>query len=101
MPWVNTTSITGGIDNPQWRSRPSPKTVLLTLTPAVAPAVGYTITAQFQSASDQPFQTLFANVAFPYAPPANLSVGFSGSTGGSTNNHELRDWSRRRRTTCR
>ena len=62
---------------------------MLTLTPAVAPAVGYTITAQFQSASGQPFQTLFSNVAFPYAPPANLSVGFSGSTGGSTNNHEL------------
>jgi hypothetical protein len=63
--WVNTTSISGGIDNPHVTSRPSPKTVLLTLTPAVAPAIGYTITAQFQSASGQPFQTLFSNVAFP------------------------------------
>jgi hypothetical protein len=87
--WVNTTSISGGIDNPHVTSRPSPKTVILTLTPAVAPAIGYTITAQFQSASGQPFQTLFSNVAFPYTPPANLSVGFSGSTGGSTNIHEL------------
>ena len=87
--WVATTSISGGIDNPGAASRPSPKTVQLILTPAVAPAVGYTITAQFQSASGQAFQTLFSNVAFAYAPPANLSVGFSGSTGGSTNNHEL------------
>ena len=61
----------------------------LILTPAVAPATGYTITAQFQSASGHAFQTLFSNLAFAYAPPANLSVGFSGSTGGSTNNHEL------------
>ena len=87
--WVNTTSISGGIDNPMVTTRPSPKTVLLTLTPAVPPAIGYTITAQFQSASGQPFQTLFSNVAFPYTPPTNLSVGFSGSTGGSTNIHEL------------
>jgi hypothetical protein len=87
--WVSTTAITGKIDNPNAASRPSPKTVLLALTPAVAPAIGYTITAQFRGASGQPFQTLFSNVAFPYAPPANLSVGFSGSTGGSTNTHEL------------
>jgi len=88
-PWVSTTTITGKIDNPNVASRPSAKTVLLALTPAVAPAVGYTITAQFRSGSGQPFQTLFSNVSFPYAPPANISVGFSGSTGGSTNNHEL------------
>jgi hypothetical protein len=88
-PWVSTTTITGKIDNPSATSRPSPKTVLLALTPAVAPAVGYTITAQFRSGSGQPFQTLFSNVSFPYAPPANISVGFSGSTGGSTNTHEL------------
>jgi len=87
--WVTTTPVPGGIDNPHVATRPSSKTVLLTLTPAVSPAIGYTVTAQFQSASGQPFQTLFSNVAFPYAPPATLSVGFSGSTGGSTNNHEL------------
>jgi hypothetical protein len=88
--WVKTTSVPGGIDNPNVASRPSPKTVQLILTPALAPAIGYTITVQFQSAGGQPFQTLFANEAFTYAPPANLSVGISGSTGASTNNHELR-----------
>ena len=87
--WVATASIPGGIDNPHVATRPSPKTVILSLTPAVAPAVGYTITAQFRAASGQPFQTLFSNVAFPYAAPANISVALTGSTGGSTNNHEL------------
>jgi len=88
--WITTTSVPGGIDNPHVTSRPSSKTVIFTLTPAVLPVVGYTITAQFRSSSNQPFQTIFSNVSFPYVPPANLSVGFSGSTGGSTNIHELR-----------
>jgi uncharacterized repeat protein (TIGR01451 family) len=84
--YVTGVAVAGGIDNPGAATRPSAKTVLVTLTPA---ATGYTVTAQFQSAGGQPFQTLFANVAFPYAAPANLSVGFSAGTGGSTNYHEL------------
>jgi OmpA-like transmembrane domain len=87
--WVNTTAIPGGIDNPHATSRPSPKTVIMTLTPAVTPAVGYTITVQLRTAAGQPFQTLFSNVPFPYVAPANISVGLSGGTGGSTNFHEL------------
>jgi hypothetical protein len=63
--------------------------VQLTLTPALEPGIGYTITAQFQAASGQGFETLFSNVAFAYAAPANLGVGFSGSTGGTTNYHEV------------
>ena len=84
--YVTGVTIASGIDDPGVSTRPPAKTVLVTLTPA---AVGYTVTAEFQSASGQPFQILFANVAFPYAPPASLAVGFSGSTGGSTNYHEL------------
>jgi uncharacterized repeat protein (TIGR01451 family) len=79
-------TIAGGIDDPGVSTRPAAKTVLVTLTPA---AVGYTVTAEFQSATGQPFEVLFSNVSFPYAPPASLSVGFSGSTGGATNYHEL------------
>jgi hypothetical protein len=85
-PYVTGVPVPGGVDNPHVAARPSPKTVLVTLTPA---AVGYTVTVLFQEASGDPYQTLFSNVAFPYPAPANLSVGFSGSTGGSTNNHEL------------
>jgi len=68
-------SVPGGIDDPHVATRPAPKTVLLTLTPAVSPAIGYTITAQFQSASGQPFQTLFSNVSFPYGRARDLGCG--------------------------
>ncbi len=84
--YITGIGVSGGIDDPGVSTRPSAKTVIVTMTPATT---GYTVTAQFQSASGQPFQTLFSNVAFPYAAPASLSVGFSGSTGGSTNAHEL------------
>lgn len=84
--YVTGVQVPGGIDNPGVASRPSPKTVIITMTPAT---LGYTVTALFQSASGQPFQTLFSNVAFPYVAPASLSIGISGSTGGSTNTHEL------------
>lgn len=84
--YVTGVPVAGGIDNPGVSTRPPAKTVVVTLTPA---SVGYTVTALFQSASGEPFQTLFSNVSFPYAPPASLSVGFSGATGGSTNNHEV------------
>jgi Outer membrane protein beta-barrel domain/Bacterial lectin len=84
--YVTGVAVAGGIDNPGVSTRPAPKTVIVTLTPAT---VGYTVTAEFQSAAGQPFQVLFSNVPFPYIAPASLSVGFSGSTGGSTNNHEL------------
>jgi len=87
--WVSTTAIAGGIDSPLAVSRPPQKTVQLTMTPAVSPAIGYTITLQFQSSAGQPFQTLFTE-PFPYAPPSTLGVGFSGATGGFTDNHELR-----------
>ncbi len=84
--YVTGVTIASGIDNPGVSTRPSPKTVIVTLTPA---SVGYTVTALFQSASGQPFQTAFSNVPFPYAAPTNLSVGFSGGTGGATDNHEV------------
>ena len=85
-PYVTGVPVAGGIDNPGAASRPPPKTVLVTLTPAT---VGYTVTVLFQDASGDPFQTLFTNVPFPYPAPASMSVGFSGSTGGATNAHEL------------
>ena len=85
--YITGVPITGGIDNPGVVTRSEPKTILLTLTPAT---LGYTATALFQAATGAPYQTLFSNVSVPYVAPASLSVGISGSTGGSTNNHELR-----------
>jgi hypothetical protein len=85
--YITGVPVTGGIDNPGVVTRSEPKTILLTLTPAT---LGYTATALFQAATGAPYQTLFSNVSVPYVAPASLSVGISGSTGGSTNNHELR-----------
>jgi uncharacterized repeat protein (TIGR01451 family) len=87
-PYVTGTTVTSGIDDSGVSTRPSPKVVLLTMVPATT---GFTITAQFQSASGQAFQTLFENVPFPYAAPATLSIGFGASTGGSTNKHEVQN----------
>ena len=84
--YVTGAPISGGIDNPGAATRPQAKTILLTLTPA---ALGYTATALFQPSTGAPYQTVFANVSLPYVAPSSLSVGISGSTGGSTNNHEL------------
>jgi uncharacterized repeat protein (TIGR01451 family) len=84
--YITGVAVPGGVDNPGVSTRPSPKTVIVTLTPA---SMGYTVTVLFQSASGAAFQTLVSNVSFPYTPPASLSVGFSGGTGGSTNNHEI------------
>jgi hypothetical protein len=84
--YVTGAQIASGIDTPGVSTRPPPKTVIVTLTPA---SVGYTVTALFQSASGEPFQTVFSNVSFPYAAPTSMSVGSSGATGGATNNHEV------------
>ena len=84
--YVTGVPVTGGIDNPGVPARPAAKTVLVTLTPA---ALGYTVTALFQPDTGAPYQTLFSNVSLPYVAPTSLSVGLSGSTGGSTNYHEL------------
>jgi uncharacterized repeat protein (TIGR01451 family) len=86
--FITSVAVPGGIDNPGVTTRPSPKTVILTMFPAT---VGFTVTAQFQSQSGGAFQTLFSNVSFPYAPPPTLAVGLGSSTGGSNNIHEVND----------
>jgi len=87
-PYVTGVVVPGGIDNPgaAVTTRPSAKSVIVTLTPAT---MGYTISAQYRANSGSAYQTLISNVSFPYTAPATLSVGISGSTGGSTNIHEV------------
>ena len=87
-PYVAGMVVPGGVDVPGASTRPPPRTVLVTLMPE---GIGFSVSAQYQPASGQPYQTLFSGVSFPYAPPASLSVGISGSTGGSTNVHEVQD----------
>jgi len=85
-PYVTGIVVPGGVDVPSVSTRPPARTVLVTLMPE---GTGFSVSAQYQPASGQPYQTLFSGVSFPYTPPALLSVGVSGSTGGSTNVHEI------------
>ena len=89
-PYVAGQVVPGGLDVPAVSTRPPGRTVLVTLMPQGA---GFSVSAQYQPGSGQPFQTLFSGVSFPYPPPASLSVGVSGSTGGSTNVHEIQELS--------
>ena len=88
--FIANTAVPGGIDYPGAATRPAPNTVLVVLTPA---GIGFNVTVEFQNGVGGTFQTLMSNVSFPYAPPASLSIGFSGSTGGSTNTHEVQNLS--------
>jgi hypothetical protein len=87
-PYVTGIVVPGGVDVPGVSTRPPARTVLVTLMPQ---GTGFSVSAQYQPASGQPYQTLFSGVSFPYTPPASLSVGISGSTGGSTNVHEVQE----------
>jgi hypothetical protein len=87
-PYVAGMVVPGGVDVPGAGTRPPARTVLVTLMPE---GTGFSVSAQYQAASGQPYQTLFSGVSFPYTPPASLSVGMSGSTGGATNVHEVQD----------
>ena len=89
-PYVDGLVVPGGLDVPGVSTRPPGRTVLVTLMPQGA---GFSVSAQYQPGSGQPYQTLFSGVSFPYTPPATLSVGISGSTGGSTNVHEVQELS--------
>jgi len=80
--------IPGGLDVPLVSTRPPARTVLVTLLPQ---GTGFSISAQYQAGSGEPYQILFSGVSFPYTPPATLSVGVSGSTGGTTNFHEVQE----------
>jgi hypothetical protein len=82
--------VPGGVDVPGVGTRPPARTVLVTLMPQ---GTGFSVSAQYQSGSGQPYQTLFSGVSFPYTPPASLSVGIAGSTGGATNVHEVQELS--------
>jgi MSHA biogenesis protein MshQ len=86
--YITNTSVPGGVWS-KVTTRPVANTVYVTLTPAT---VGYTLTVQFRQGSTGTTTTLLSGVSFPYAPPTKLSVGIAGSTGGSTDNHEVRNF---------
>ena len=63
--------------------------VIISIVPASGGA--YAITVSWQTAPGGAFTTLISSYTLPTAPPPTLKVGFAGSTGGSTNFHEIRN----------
>lgn len=56
--------------------------------------VGFLLTMDMQvtTVAGQPrMVNLFKDFAYPYPPPPSLKIGFSASTGGSTNFHEIKN----------
>lgn len=88
------TNIPGGVGSTslyRWTGESDPKyrKAVITLTPS---AGGYYIQVQLQQGSSTVL-TPVSKVLVPGTPPANLKFGFSGSTGGAVNYHEIRNFS--------
>jgi uncharacterized repeat protein (TIGR01451 family) len=66
--------------------RANPNKVILDIVPANG---AYSITVKLQTASGT--TTILNKYQTNYTPPNNLKLGFSASTGGSTNVHEIRN----------
>lgn len=67
--------------------------VFIELKPATG-GTGFLLTMEMQVttvAGSPRMVTLFEDFAYPYAPPPNLKIGFTASTGGFTNFHEIRN----------
>lgn len=76
------------LNNPDATSRPTERSARIILTPT-----GDTNSPFLVSVLDGPLGApipVITNQPFPYAAPEQLSIGFSGSTGGATEIHELR-----------
>lgn len=74
-------------------NQPGYRKANITLTPNPS-GVGYLITLVMDYTVEQNKHrtiTIFQDVPFPYQAPQNLKLGFSASTGGFTNFHEIRN----------
>ncbi|ALN88584.1 fimbrial isopeptide formation D2 domain protein [Lysobacter capsici] len=87
--YVGGTPVPAGIDDPGSQpERPVASKVRVALVPNGTG--GYRVSAAFGSRGAEP-TTLLNFLDFPFPAPAQLSVGFAGSTGDSVNVHEVRD----------
>lgn len=86
-PFIGNTAV-GGIDVPTVTVRPASDRARISLIPNGTSGFRVTVGVGQNGAA---VTNVLTNLNFPYAAPTNLRVGFAGSTGGSTNIHEIRD----------
>ncbi|MGO1072084.1 DUF7933 domain-containing protein [Lysobacter sp. CA199] len=77
----------GGIDTPNATARPANERLRVALIPN---GTGYLVTVSL-GVNGGTITPLLTNQSFPFTAPATLRMGFSGSTGGSNNVHEVRN----------
>ncbi|QWF16232.1 DUF11 domain-containing protein [Lysobacter capsici] len=89
--WLANAAVSGGIDTPSVTTRPAAEHMMVALLPNT-PQPGYTVTVSIGVNGGTP-TTVLSNVNFNYLAPANLRMGYAGSTGGLNNVHEVRNMS--------
>ncbi|WP_316822488.1 gliding motility-associated C-terminal domain-containing protein [Pedobacter gandavensis] len=96
--YLTSAVVTGGVDYPTAVvSRPDPTIFYRRVQIEILPIVGgvdngkYQITVKMKTSLNGNFATILGPYTMATPPPANLKLGFAGSTGGSVNNHEVRN----------
>ncbi|WP_316745705.1 gliding motility-associated C-terminal domain-containing protein [Pedobacter gandavensis] len=96
--YLTSAVVPGGVDYPTAVStRPDPTLFYRRVQIEILPIVGgadngkYQITVKLKTSLTGNFATILAPFTLATLPPANLKLGFAGSTGGSVNNHEVRN----------
>jgi uncharacterized repeat protein (TIGR01451 family) len=90
---AGTARLTSGIDSPGGTTRPLPGTyfrrVIIYVTPNGNGTVSYTVT--WMTSLYGSFSTVLTGTTGVITTPSTLKLGFTASTGGSTNYHEIRN----------
>ncbi|WGQ08608.1 gliding motility-associated C-terminal domain-containing protein [Pedobacter gandavensis] len=96
--YLTSAVVTGGVDFPTAvTARPDPTLFYRRVQIEILPIVGganngkYQITVKLKTSLTGNFATVLGPYTLATLPPANLKLGFAGSTGGSVNNHEVRN----------
>ena len=86
--YVGGAAAPGGIDVPTVSVRPASDHARIIMVPNGSG--GFRVSVAL-SQNGGALTTVLNNLNFPYAPPANLRMGFGGSTGGLNNIHEVQN----------
>ena len=96
--YLTSAVVPGGVDYPTAvTSRPDATVFYRRVQIEIVPIVGgadngkYQITVKMKTQLTGNFATILGPYVMATPPPANLKLGFAGSTGGSVNNHEVRN----------